>query len=143
MHPAQTSPAAPLTRDQWQELLTGSLPGSELEPPVRRRCRRYGVNLGTWRLVYLRETRPAELRVTLLNAALDGLMTRSREELPERVSVVLVLTTADDVEHRLLGEVVHCTGTVGGYKVGIRLRFAEPARIPGAGPVPRRRLGPR
>jgi hypothetical protein len=64
-----------------------------------------------------------ELRVRLANAALDGVMVLSHEEVPEDIPTLLAFTADNDEEHRLVGEVVHCTSTVGGYKVGIRLHF--------------------
>jgi hypothetical protein len=123
MESSSPTEMTPLSRAAWHELLARSVQTPELEPPVRRRCRRYGVHMGSWCILYLSGERPAELRVKLLNAALDGVMVLSREAVPEEIPALLVLTADEDDEHRLIGEIVHCTSTVGGYKVGVRLQF--------------------
>jgi hypothetical protein len=114
---------APVSRSAWQELLARKVPAPEVEPAVRRRCRRYTVQLGAWCILYLKGLNPTELRVKLLNASLDGVMVLSREEVPENVQVVMAFNGDEEIEYVLAGEGVHCTSTVGGYKVGIRLRF--------------------
>jgi hypothetical protein len=123
MEPTAPAGLATLSYKAWQELLACSVSAPEFEPPIRRRARRYGVRLGAWRMLYQNGRKPAELRVTLVNAALDGVMLLSRAEVPENIPTLLAFTADDDEEHQLVGEIVHCTSTVGGYKVGVRLRF--------------------
>jgi hypothetical protein len=122
-----TSPTgmAPLSHVAWQELLACSVGAPEFEPPIRRRSRRYGVRLGAWRMFYQDGHKLVELRVKLANAALEGVMLLSHEAVPEDIPAVLAFTADDDDEHRLVGEIVHCTSTVGGYKVGVRLHFPD------------------
>ncbi len=74
-------------------------------------------------MLYLRGNQPTELRVKLLNASADGVMVLTREEVPADISAVMAFNSDDEIEYVLAGDVVHCTSTIGGYKVGIRLRF--------------------
>jgi hypothetical protein len=114
-----------VSRDAWQTLLSQHIATPEFEPPVRRGQRRYGVPLGSWRLLlHDKEDRPVEVRATLLNASLAGVMLLSRRELPENIPVLLAFCDGEQ-EYVLTGAIVHCTSTVGGHKVGVRLRFPE------------------
>lgn len=125
MEPTSPAELAPLSHAAWQDILACSVGAPEFEPPVRRRSRRYGVRLGAWRMYFQNGRKLVELRVKLANAALDGVMLLSHEEVPEDIPTVLAFTADDDDEHRLVGEIVHCTSTIGGYKVGIRLHFPD------------------
>jgi hypothetical protein len=74
-------------------------------------------------MLYQNNHKPVELRVKLANAALDGIMLLSQTAVPEDIPTLLAFTADNDEEHLLIGQIVHCTSTVGGYKVGVRLRF--------------------
>ena len=113
----------PLSREAWLELLARCVCEAAFEPPVRRHHRRYVVDLGAWRILYQTGRKPVELRVKLLNAAVDGVMVLSRDEVPEEVPALLTFTADEEEGYLLAGHVVHCTGTVGGYKVGVWLSF--------------------
>ena len=115
-----------LSQEAWRVLLSQHIVVPEVEPPVRRLQRRYCLLWGSWRLHYHGPGgEPVEASTLLLNAALAGVMVRSRRELPLNLAVVLTFC-ADDQECALPGVVAHCTETVGGFKLGIRLRFALP-----------------
>lgn len=114
---------APASRSAWRELLARQVPTPELEPPVRRRARRHAIHLGACSVLYRKDHRPIELRVKLMNASPDGVMVLSREAVPEDIAAVVAFSGDRDTEYVLVGDVVHCTSTVGGYKIGIRLRF--------------------
>lgn len=130
MPAASCAEVTELSREAWMALLAKGVCGAQFEPPVRRKHRRYPVDLGSWRLLYHRYRKPFELRVKLLNAAPSGVMVLSREVVPEKADVLLAFGHGDKM-HVLSGHVVHCTSTVGGHKVGVKLSFApsgHPAR---------------
>ena len=124
MEPASPTGISPLSRVAWQELLSCCVSAPEFEPPIRRHARRYGIQLGAWRLMYQAGRRLTALRVRLANAAADGVMLLSHADVPDNIPVLLTFTGDRDAEYELVGQVVHCTSTVGGYKVGVRLRFS-------------------
>jgi hypothetical protein len=120
--------ATPLSRKAWVDLLSQGVRAREFEPPVRRRNRRYAAAVGTaWRIRYQKGVKVIELRGKLTNASAEGVMLVCRTEVPVRVPVVVAFTSVAEDEYALSGEIRHCTSTVGGYKVGVRLRFSTPA----------------
>jgi hypothetical protein len=123
MQPAPNSQSVPLSRAAWQSLLARCVGEPQMEPLVRRRARRYAVNLGACRALYQGDRKPVELHVKLLNASQSGVMVMSRAKVPANIPVLLAFTPDIGEEYLLAGEIVHCTDTIGGYKVGIRLRF--------------------
>lgn len=66
------------------------------------------------------------VRGSVLEASTQGLMLRSRERIPLHAKVTLT-AYLDDETFALSGTVVHCTQTVGAYKVGIRLNVDSSA----------------
>jgi hypothetical protein len=112
-----------LSRSAWRDVLFRHIDVTESEVHWRRRCRRYAVRFGTWRLLFHNEQGiPVTARVRLLNASADGAMLMSREVIPECIPVLLVYRDEEE-DCALMGEVMHCTSTVGGHKVGVELRF--------------------
>ncbi len=126
MQPTSSSKTAPLSRGAWADLLARGIQTPETEPPVRRRSRRYVAALGTaWRVLYQKGPKVVELRGKLINASAEGLMLLCRTEVPLRVPAIVAFTGVAEDEYTLAGEIRHCTGTVGGYKVGVRLCFPD------------------
>jgi hypothetical protein len=131
MQPQSPSEMARLSREAWQALLARSVSAPEFEPPVRRRSRRYGAGLGAaWHILYQKGGKLVELRVKLINAAPEGVMVLSREEVPKCVPVLLTFMADAEQECVLRGKIQHCTSTVGAYKIGVQLCFS--ATGPGA-----------
>ncbi len=114
---------ATLPRDRWLEILSRCV-RPEVEPPVRRKSRRYGVEFGVARLLYQEDDVPVERTAPLRDISPDGLMVKSHKRI--RVGTPVWLTvTLEDTTFALVGRVAHSTQTVGGYKVGIQLHFPE------------------
>ena len=112
-----------MAREGWQRLLTSKVPEAELEPPVRRRQRRYKLQWGFWSLLFQDPAgKLVQTGATLLNAAFDGVMLRTKIKVPDGADVLLVFSD-DDQDFALRGDAMHCTGTVGGYKTGVQLKF--------------------
>jgi hypothetical protein len=119
-----------LSREAWTDLLTHGSRAPEVEPPVRRRSRRYGAAaLGTgWRILHQKGHKALELRGKLTNASAEGVMLFCRSEVPRHAPVLVAFTSFAGDECAVGGEVRHCTGTVGGYKVGVQLHFSDAAQ---------------
>ena len=114
----------PLSRKAWMELLARGIRAPEAEPPVRRRSRRYAAALGSaWRVSFRKGPKVVELRGKLLNASAGGVMILCRTAVPMCVPVLVAFTSVAEDEYTLGGEIRHCTSTVGGYKIGVRLCF--------------------
>jgi hypothetical protein len=126
MQPMSGIKTAPLSRKAWMALLARGIRTPQVEPPVRRRSRRYAAALGTaWRILCRKGHKNVELRATLMNASAEGVMLVCRTEVPAYVPVFIAFTSVAEEECALAGEVRHCTSTIGGYKVGVRLRFPD------------------
>jgi hypothetical protein len=112
-----------LTEAEWLEALARCVT-PEVEPPVRRDHRRYGVDFGLARLSYTRDGVPLTRTAPLLQISAEGLMVQIQEPIrvytPLRLEVIL-----GDETFALTGQVAHSTQTVGGYKVGIQLLFPD------------------
>jgi hypothetical protein len=80
--------------------------------------------LGSLELAFERGGRPLKRTGKLLNASVDGVLVMQHERIADG-TIVLMQLMFHDGQIRLLGHVVHCTETVGGYKVGIGLQFAD------------------
>ncbi len=112
--------AQPMRRDDWLKLLAG-LVGSEFEPPVRRRTRRYPLKVAGCRLLHHnKHGRATATRAWLMQVSAGGVMILCEAEVPRGAPVLLEcpLPRGPIV---LTGQVVHCTSTVGGNKIGIQL----------------------
>ena len=118
----QTQPKVP-TRDGWLEILSRHA-SPQIGPTIRRRTRRHNVEFGVVRLVYQCNGKARDYTVSLLGISADGLMVRNHTymqvDTPLRMEV-----TFDNDSVALNGRVAHCTETVGAYKIGIRLQFAD------------------
>jgi len=114
--------AKPLRRDDWLRLLAG-LVGSELEPPLRRRAQRYPLRIAGCRLLHhTKHGRPTATRAWLMQVSAGGVMVLSEAEVARNAPVLLECPLPCGLVV-LSGTVMHCTGTVGGNKIGIRLSF--------------------
>ena len=112
------------TREAWEKMLA-AYPSPAIDEH-RREETRYESDLGNAALAFESESRPVLLRGRVLNAASNGVLLRLRERIRPATEVLLRLTLVQG-EATLVGQVVHCTPTVGAYKVGIQLLFDAPA----------------
>jgi hypothetical protein len=62
--------------------------------------------------------------LALREVSVSGVMARYHQRLPESAPVRMEVRIGE-YWLAVLGEIVHCTETIGGYKVGIRLHFPE------------------
>ena len=61
-------------------------------------------------------------RLALLNASQDGLTTKGQTPIVLDTQVVLEMNP-EGTPFAIHGRIIHCTETVGGFKIGIELRF--------------------
>jgi len=122
----QTKPQA-IKRDRWMEIVARhALPLRE--PRFKRQHHRYHT-LGSASVAFtlLRGAREVPVvhscRVTQVSA--EGLTLRSQARIPLRAQVAIELRLGKP-PLLVFGQVIHCTQTVGAFKVGVALLFSEP-----------------
>jgi len=118
-----------LTRDRWLEVLKQKAE-SEEGPSIRRKhSRHYALGYATIRETSSDDTppdKPVGAKGELIQVSSEGCMVRTQRELKPMTLVEVEIPIDDDV-YVVSGKVIHSTGTVGGYKTGIQLRFAQSA----------------
>ncbi len=128
MDVSQQTEYQPITPEQWTQLVAqhGSGAAASL---MRRRQLRYHVQ-GPTRVAFSRHADSSEASnartCSVLDISNDGLMLRSREQVPLQTPLAIELYFGDQTI-TVFGTVVHCTQTVGAFKIGVKLRFDEPA----------------
>ncbi len=111
------------TRQRWTELLAQL--GESEKPDYRRSNQRSYVQFGAAKLSFDDEQGTPVVRTgRLLNASDDGLMVKQYESIPDETELRVEATIGDEV-FALTGRVIHATQTVGGFKIGIELRFTD------------------
>ena len=117
----------PITREDWLRILTIRVV-PEAERLRKRRNRRYEVPDGLVKLVFTLETGVSRVAVVrtagLLQISKGGLMVKSHKPIPLGTGVAMDVNLGDHA-FTILGRVKHCTGTLGGFKVGIRVQFPD------------------
>ena len=113
-----TSPV--LNNDQWNNLLTRVV-APELGKNLRRGTRRYPV-MGEAKLTYEKDGRNYRRTFDIINVSRGGLTLKGYDEVKMDTLIDVKVTLGPHVA-RLKAKVVHCTGTLGGHKVGIELIF--------------------
>jgi hypothetical protein len=98
----------------------------EITPEIRRKHPRRTVAIGTVDVAVTHKGTSAVWPGKLLNLSPAGVLIKQRRRIDCGIPVLVRLMLADE-EAILPGSVVHCTETVGGYKVGIRLLFDNEA----------------
>jgi hypothetical protein len=118
----ETPLATDSTRGRWLKALQETV-SAEFEPVYRRRQRRYAV-VGEVRVSGKLEGEPFRRTWPLIEASSDGLTAKGSEEIRLGVEFDVVVQISDDpITAR--GRTVHCTQTLGGYKIGILLEFPD------------------
>ncbi len=62
-------------------------------------------------------------RLTLLNISNSGLMLKGETEIEEKTEVLIEINPDGNPFH-VVGVICHCTQTLGGFKIGVNLKFA-------------------
>ena len=111
-----------MTREQWKNLLS-TVVNADFERPLRRKFRRYAVDgevraVGEIGDVYYKKTWP------LIEASINGLTAKAESPAPTGAEC-MVYVNVTGTPMPVKGTIVHCTQTLGGYKIGIRMEFEE------------------
>lgn len=112
------------THERWLEVLSQYACVEEQE--YRRECSRRSLVFDDVKLAFEELGRPVVRGGKLLNASPSGVMIRQYKEI-QACTLVMLSVALDEETLVLAGEVMHSTQTVGGYKVGIELRFTDPS----------------
>jgi hypothetical protein len=108
------------TREEWWKVFS-DFAVAEQEPHYRRRSRRYPCE-GEIKVEGEVDDEPFKQIWKILQVSEGGLMARSPREVPLETRVT-VFWRRNERNLMMSGRVIHCTQTIGGYKVGIRLAF--------------------
>ena len=108
------------TRELWLEFVAQQ--HVEITPEIRRKHPRRTVAIGTVDVAVTHKGKSAVWPGKLLNLSPAGVLIKQRRTIDSGIPVLVRLMLADE-EAILPGRVIHCTETIGGYNVGIRLLF--------------------
>jgi hypothetical protein len=108
------------TRTAWTRLVN-RIP-ADGQPGPRRKHRRRSVLAGTVELNFEQDSRPVVRSGRLLNISKDGVSVKLPEKVDVRTPVITCLSFGGH-DALLAGDVIYCTETAGGCRVGIQLRF--------------------
>jgi hypothetical protein len=112
------------TNEKWQSIVARC--AAENPPEHRRKDERVVPGPQRAYLAFEDEGIALKRSGTVLNISPTGLMIKLFHKLTCGTRVVL-RATIDEEDVLLHGRVIHCTATVGGFKLGIELEFAESA----------------
>lgn len=134
MKTTQQSQPQPITRERWAEVVAEYTP--PLPEPLTRRRHHRGDTPGSAGVTFTPDGgSPEEPIVAICNVlqiSAEGLTLRSRQDIPPETQVAIDLRLGEQTL-ALSGQTVHSTGTVGAFKVGVKLKFVEPAAPGDAG----------
>lgn len=111
------------TQQQWVERLSGHI-APDFETLLNRKQARYPVEFGAATLTFAEGSKPVTLSGRVLDVSATGLMMKTHRQVGIHTPVWLDLHINDE-QMSVGGRVVHATATVGGYKLGILLTFAD------------------
>ena len=110
------------TRQRWREVLSQY---ADVEQCGQRRTdERYYIALGSVKLAFEEDGAPVERTGRMLNVSEGGLMIKQYQDVPSDTQLQIEATIGEE-SFALAGRVAHCTQTVGGFKVGIELKFPD------------------
>lgn len=110
-----------VTIQEWLRRISAVV-APESEPVLRRSFRRYPV-MGEVKASGCRDDGTQFKRTwTLLQVSAEGLSIKSEEHLEVQTPLDLAVNI-DGNPMPVRGTVIHCTQTLGGYKLGVRLHF--------------------
>jgi len=110
------------TRQRWREVLSQYADVEQCGQ--RRNNERYYIALGSVKLAFEEDGAPVERTGRVLNASDGGLMIKQYQDVPSDTQLQIEATIGEE-SFALAGRVAHCTQTVGGFKVGIELKFPD------------------
>jgi hypothetical protein len=112
------------SRDYWRRFLKRAVTLLEARD-ARRRGRRYPFSMDG-RIIFVANRHTGQNDIAILDVSAGGVVGLTREEIPIQADVRIEVAPEGTI-FALQGRVVHSTPTVGGYKTGIELSFANDA----------------
>ncbi len=113
------------TRARWMGMLCRHFRISSDDQRRKRLQRRFDVENTIAEVLLENMERPedaAPLTMTVVDVSPGGVMLRSFDPLERGTGMAMRFKLGSD-DVTLMGRVMHCTATLGGYKVGIKLLF--------------------
>ncbi len=110
------------TRQRWREILDQYAESGRSDH--RRTNERHYLELGSVKLTYEEGDAPVVRAGRLLNASDSGLMVKQYQDILPKTELQIEAAIGDEA-FTLTGHVVHCTQTLGGFKIGIELQFPD------------------
>jgi len=104
----------------WKRFLQRTV-APEHKSDVQRSAPRYPLP-GDIKVTFEDSGETSVRRLALINASQEGLTTKGQTAMPLDVDVVLELNP-EGTPFSIHGRIIHCTETLGGFKIGIELRF--------------------
>ncbi len=95
----------------------------ECKSDPKRNSRRYPF-YGDVKLIFGPEDDTRTRSLSFINISADGITLKGSSEMPVDSRVVIQLNP-EGSWFALAGRVIHCTGTLGGFKIGITLEFCD------------------
>ncbi|MFQ5502903.1 MAG: PilZ domain-containing protein [Phycisphaerae bacterium] len=110
-----------ITKDYWWRFLQRTVAPGNTRDVRFRRSQRYPLQ-GELKLTVDGHEEMGFWSLALLEVSLEGLSAKASYDIPVDREVIIELNP--DAAHIVMkGRVIHCTQTIGGYKVGIELIF--------------------
>jgi len=110
------------SRDYWRRFLKRAVALLETRD-ARRSGRRYPLSMDG-QVIFTADGRTTRRNIGILDVSVGGVEGFTQEEIPVLTEVRIEIAP-EGTALALQGRVVHSTQTVGGYKTGIRLSFAD------------------
>ncbi len=104
--------------ERWRHFLA-RIGGVNYKPDARRTNQRYTAD-GDVRISFVDDGDAQQRMLRLLDISIDGMTVKGSNEVSPGTQVAIQLDM-EEGPFDASGTVVHCTGTLGGFKVGIRL----------------------
>lgn len=108
--------------DRWRHFLA-RIGGVNYKPDARRTNQRYTAD-GDVRISFVEDGDSQHRMLRLLDISIEGMTVKGSNEVPQGTHLTIQLDM-DEGPFAASGKVVHCTGTLGGFKIGIRLDLRD------------------
>lgn len=109
-----------ISKAYWKRFLQRTV-APESKSDIQRATPRYPLP-GDIKVTFEDAGEMSARRLALLNASHEGITAKGQTLIPVDVDVVVELNP-EGTPFRIRARIVHCTETLGGFKIGIELRF--------------------
>ncbi len=108
--------------ESWRQILL-RVGGAGDDFDARRTNARFPID-GDVKVAFIRDGDQHHRMLKMINISVQGITAKGNNEIPEGTRLEVELEF-DGITLQTDGEVVHCTDTLGGFKIGIRLDLRE------------------